>query len=41
MEWHWTNLVLERMFNFIWLHPGWTIFIIACIFGSTTVSTKR
>jgi len=34
VNWHWTNKVIERLFEFVWLHPAWTIIIIAAIFGS-------
>lgn len=41
MEWYYTNMVLERMFHFIWLHPGWTLFIVYTIFHNTVIHTGR
>ena len=31
MEWTYLNLVIERLFHFIWLHPAWTVFFIVLL----------
>ena len=41
--WYWTHKVIERLFHFVWLHPGWTIFFIIMIFhhGSHVYKHKK
>ena len=31
-NWYWAQIVLNRLFHFVWLHPGWTVFIILVVF---------
>jgi hypothetical protein len=33
MDFHYTHLVIERFFQFVWMYPVWAVFIIILIFG--------
>jgi len=39
-DWYWTHKVLERLFEFVWLHPGWTLFIVYSMFQNS-VTVRR
>jgi len=40
MEWYWTHKVIERLMEFVWIHPAWTIFIIYGIFHHTCITRR-
>jgi hypothetical protein len=39
-NWYWTHKVIERLFEFVWLHPAWTIFFLILLFSSSNANSK-